>query len=89
MKPKKLLGLILIALGIASLFFNPWIGGILIFLGVLLAIVPPRKLTKKNVVSEYKHKLSALKIEQREKALKRHEEKLKKAREKQLRAAKK
>ncbi len=89
MKPKKLLGFILIILGIASVFYNPWIGGILIFLGVLLAIVPPRKLTKRNVVSEYKHKMSALKIEKREKALKKREEQLKKARETQLRAAKK
>ena len=89
MKPRKLLGLILIALGIASLFYNRYIGGALIILGLIIAAIPSKKLTHKGVVSEYKHKMSALKAEQKEKALKKKEDALKRVREEQLRKAKK
>lgn len=89
MRPIKFLGLILAVLGIVVLFYNPVLGGIIIFLGAVILIAPKRMVTRKRVVHEFKHKIEALRLEEHEKALKKKHDAIKKAREKHIRAARK
>ncbi len=85
MKPIKFLGLILLVLGIAVLFYNKLLGGIIAFLGAVILIIPIRKLTKKRAVHEFRHKVHALKLEEQEKTLKKRAEAAKKAKERHVR----
>jgi uncharacterized membrane protein (DUF106 family) len=88
MKPKKFLGLILIVLGLAVLFYNlVLIGGIIAFLGLVIFLIPTKRITKKRVINEFQHKMHALSLNQKEKALKKKQEALKRARDRHVRHA--
>ncbi len=88
MKPRRFLGLVLIVLGIAAFFYNPVLGGIIAFLGLMLFIAPAKKITKKRVINEFQHKMHALKMNKQEKVLKKKHDALKKARDRHVRLSK-